>query len=315
LLGLETIRFQTGLYGGAVMRKIVVLGTTAILLGGCALPVPFQIASWALDGISVLVTQKSVSDHGISMIAQKDCAVWRGVVEGELCRDEIESDVLVAEDVSKPVLTTSFVAGSTERPVGGMTPSVPSRPSGQQIIAEQRQAGVTFSHAMTRVELPEQPIGAPVHALRAQPVKKAPVSMPVSIQTPVQVKEQPVLKPVKLAKWSPPAQPEYLDREPTKGIYFVIGSFRNQGNALRLTSRHKDLSATMITAKLGSKKIYRVVVGPVRTGEEKVAHKVLRRAGLIDTWAMRVNPSDWSITERAPGLLPKSGGEVARLSQ
>jgi len=286
-----------------------------MLLGGCALPVPLQIASWALDGISVLMTQKSVTDHGISIIAQQDCAVWRGVVEGELCRDEIDSDVLVAEDVSKPVLTTGFVAGSTERPVAVITPSVPSRPSGQQVIAEQRQAGVRFSHAMTRVEAPQQPISAPLHALRAQPAKKTPVLIPASIQMPVQVKAQPVLEPVKLAKWSPPAQPEYLDREPTKGIYFVIGSFRNQDNALRLTTRHKDLSATMITANLGSKKIYRVVVGPVRTGEEKVAHRVLRRAGLVDTWAMRVNPSDWSITERAPSLLPKPGGEVARLSR
>jgi len=127
------------------------------------------------------------------------------------------------------------------------------------------------------------------------------------------VKTQPVPQPVKLPKWAPPAQPEYLDREPTKGIYFVIGSFRNQDNASRLTAHHKGLSATMITANLGSKKIYRVVVGPVRKGEEKVVHKALRGAGLVDTWAMRVNPSDWSITQRAPDS--KAGGEVARLSQ
>ena len=291
------------------MLKIAVLGTTAMLLGGCALPVPLQIASWALDGISVLVTQKSVTDHGISLIAEKDCAVWRGVVEGELCRDEIESDVLVAEDVTKPVLATSFVAGSTERPVGVLTASVPRSPSGQQIIADQRQAGVTFSHAMARVELPEQPTRVPVHALRAQPITKA----PASLQTSLPIKAQPVPQPVKLVKWAPPAQPEYLDHEPTKGIYFVIGSFRNQDNASRLSARHNGLSATMIAAKLGSKKIYRVVVGPVRTGEEKVVHKALRRAGLVDTWAMRVNPSDWSITQRAPS--PKTGGEVARLSQ
>jgi len=43
---------------------------------------PLQVASWALDGISYIMTEKSVTDHGISVVAQKDCAVWRGVTAG-----------------------------------------------------------------------------------------------------------------------------------------------------------------------------------------------------------------------------------------
>ena len=43
------------------------------------MPLPFQIASWALDGISYIATEKSVTDHGISIIAQKDCALLRVV--------------------------------------------------------------------------------------------------------------------------------------------------------------------------------------------------------------------------------------------
>lgn len=72
-----------------------------LLLSGCAaLPVPVQIASWALDGISVIATQKSITDHGISIVADQDCAVWRGLTDGQLCRvhqdDSIESEVLTA---------------------------------------------------------------------------------------------------------------------------------------------------------------------------------------------------------------------------
>jgi hypothetical protein len=72
-----------------------------VLLGGCAaLPVPVQVASWALDGLSVITTQKSVSDHGISLVANQDCAVWRGLTENQLCRpylnDAIESEILTA---------------------------------------------------------------------------------------------------------------------------------------------------------------------------------------------------------------------------
>ena len=44
----------------------------------------------ALDGISYLTTQKSLTDHGLSVVSQKDCALWRGVTEGQICRDIIE---------------------------------------------------------------------------------------------------------------------------------------------------------------------------------------------------------------------------------
>ena len=33
------------------------------------------------------MTEKSMTDHGPSGVAQKDCAVWRGVTAGELCRE------------------------------------------------------------------------------------------------------------------------------------------------------------------------------------------------------------------------------------
>ena len=93
------------------MRKlalIIFLGTT---VGGCAaLPVPVQIASWALDGLSVITTQKSLTDHGLSMVSNQDCAIWRGFTEGEICRDSsIEVEVLTAvvatpDPQPKPVL-------------------------------------------------------------------------------------------------------------------------------------------------------------------------------------------------------------------
>ena len=64
----------------------------AILISGCAMPMPFQIASWALDGISYIATDKSVTDHGISIVAQKDCALLRVVQGQELCSTNDGSD-------------------------------------------------------------------------------------------------------------------------------------------------------------------------------------------------------------------------------
>ena len=52
------------------MRNFLLLIVGALLIGACAIPLPLQIASWALDGISMLATKKSVADHGLSILAQ-----------------------------------------------------------------------------------------------------------------------------------------------------------------------------------------------------------------------------------------------------
>ena len=57
------------------------------LLGGCGLPPAVMIASYAADGVSYVVTGKSVSDHGISEVTGRDCAVWRVVKGQSICKD------------------------------------------------------------------------------------------------------------------------------------------------------------------------------------------------------------------------------------
>ena len=68
------------------MRTAIVLGAAALAVSGCALlPVSAQVALLALDGVSFVVSKKSVADHGISIVVQQDCALWRGVTEGRFC--------------------------------------------------------------------------------------------------------------------------------------------------------------------------------------------------------------------------------------
>ena len=47
---------------------------------------PVQVASWILDGVSLVATQKSVNDHLLSVVAQQDCALFRGFTEGHVCK-------------------------------------------------------------------------------------------------------------------------------------------------------------------------------------------------------------------------------------
>ena len=95
--------------GGWVKRgAAVVLGS--VLLGACAIPVPLRVTSWALDGIAYLATEKSVTDHGISLVAQQDCALWRGFIGEQICRSEDGPAIAVAAAEGPASGIISFLA-------------------------------------------------------------------------------------------------------------------------------------------------------------------------------------------------------------
>ena len=56
-------------------------------LSGCivAMPPAVQAASFALDGLSYAATGKSVTDHAISAMANKDCAMARALNGEDIC--------------------------------------------------------------------------------------------------------------------------------------------------------------------------------------------------------------------------------------
>ena len=90
-----------------------------MLLGGCALPVPVQIASWAIDGLLYVTTDKTVADHGVSLVTQRDCAMLRVVTEGSLCRDDAVTMIASADAVSPTI--TDVGAEEVERPAAFAT--------------------------------------------------------------------------------------------------------------------------------------------------------------------------------------------------
>ncbi len=71
----------------------LVLAAAAISLSGCGLPPAVTYASTAADIISYLTTGKSVTDHGISMALEKDCALLR-VLDGPICIEEVEEEIV-----------------------------------------------------------------------------------------------------------------------------------------------------------------------------------------------------------------------------
>ena len=69
-----------------------------LFVAGCGLPPAVTIASFAIDAISLAVSEKTVADHALSQIAQKDCAMWRGFTGDELCIDGDSTFAIAAAD-------------------------------------------------------------------------------------------------------------------------------------------------------------------------------------------------------------------------
>ncbi len=78
-----------------MLRRLLII-VCPLFVGACALPLPLQLAAWTADGISYLMTSKSMSDHGLSAAVGQDCAVHRVVTEGAICREEADSETVLA---------------------------------------------------------------------------------------------------------------------------------------------------------------------------------------------------------------------------
>ncbi len=71
------------------------LAALAVVLSGCGLPPAVTVVSLVASGVSYVTTGKSVTDHGISMVLQKDCALLRGF-EGDICLEPDPAEQLAA---------------------------------------------------------------------------------------------------------------------------------------------------------------------------------------------------------------------------
>ncbi len=87
------------------MKPIATVVLGAVLCTGCA-PLPITVASLVADGVSYATTEKSLTDHGISALAEQDCAIHRLLTDGEMCHD-IEDETVIAnvERVETQTLT------------------------------------------------------------------------------------------------------------------------------------------------------------------------------------------------------------------
>lgn len=280
------------------MRKSVIVVGACALLGGCALPVPIQVASWAIDIISVVTTEKSITDHGLSALTSKDCALYRAVTEEDnvVCRDV---------DDRKDVMTAD--AGKDAKALADKD-ILPTAPGFEAIEAQVAKADTvsaidpTVAPSSETAVQPapgnEQPVTVNIDLAALQPVTEK-IDRPFVrfTQPEVDVVQVPATA-LQTAAVLPSAAVE--NGKPKEGFYYVIGSFRGSERAKRHMQTFRSLMPAVLHGKIGrdGRDVYRVVVGPFDGQERTGAFRRIKRAGIADTWAIRVSPKDWSIAAK-----------------
>ncbi len=83
------------------------------------------------------------------------------------------------------------------------------------------------------------------------------------------------------------------------GLYYVIGAFSRWNNAERLAARRGTIAPSIVTGMLDGRRLFRVAIGPFGRGEQKDVRSLLRRAGIYDAWAVRMDPADWFVAKSA----------------
>ncbi len=59
----------------------------ALLTGACAAPLALTGASYAADGGLLVASNKTSTDHFVSMVSNKDCALWRVLRGRAVCKE------------------------------------------------------------------------------------------------------------------------------------------------------------------------------------------------------------------------------------
>lgn len=236
---------------------------SVVVLSGCALPLPVRVASWALDGISYLATDKSITEHGISFVAKKDCSIVRGVMRKQLCIDGAPSDTAVAA-----------LDDGGDAEIG--TP-------GDDVEAFAK--ALADADDLDKFETAAGPASNPPNSQESTLIA-APTAAPTAAHR--VVRDDPVIATLSAAV--PPRRPQWQPRAVSTpvgpGFYYVVGSFRYMDNAQSLADDHPSLAPTIVEAPLDGETHFRVVVGPFERLRGKGLRGRLRRAGISDAWAI-----------------------------
>ncbi len=248
---------------------MLAVSSGVLFLSACAVPPSVQIASWVADGISYIATQKSLTDHGISLLAQRDCALWRGIKGEAICRNPDSGTFAVASGDGEK---------TPDIQRGEKTPDIQRGEKTPDIKRGEKTADGIF----------------------AVPIRAAPWFKAVTALTAVGTVGAGGRERGRARKALP------AERVAQSGLFYVIGSFTRFNFAQALVQRYGALNAYLVDASVGGSRLYRVVVGPFGQDRQYSVYRRIAEAGIDDAWATLMTLPAVRRTARMPlsGGLP-----------
>src|SRR5262245_5694345 len=145
------------------------------LLSGCGIPVGIAIASYAADGVLLVATDKTSTDHLVSMSSGKDCGLWRVVKGREVCVERKPGE--------KDPYDVDRSAPHREVGEGGMVTVYAAAPQGGRQLTEE-EAKVALAGKPVTVASQPQPASSTPSADRVPPVATDRRTVDVADSTP-----------------------------------------------------------------------------------------------------------------------------------
>lgn len=309
----------------------VVLGITMLSLSGCglvAIPPALTVASYAVDGVSYLVSGKSLTDHAVSEVAGADCAMWRLIKAQNPClNDEGEAETLVAfegEPYDPPphMNEPDFDWAPVDPAAGGELEQVALAPAVETVAAASAPEGTAGADEEGGVPNVLPAAGPLTRGVPNMPVKNlpapAPVTLPVRAAEPVA--PAPVGDPRGGGQLLAVAGGSVEDADLTQLAalpmddasapaaderrFLVIGSFLELANAERLVRRHPRLDPVIAPAVIGGERYWRVVTETATAEGAGPMRRWLARNGFATAWPIAACAAGTS----APGCLSFGDG-------
>ncbi len=276
-----------------------------LILAGCGLPPAVTIASYALDGISFLSTGKSVGDHALSVVAQRDCALWRVVKDELVCREYRDgersillafaeawekrspggnSDVPDAEDGAteidwrdtRPVVQTAADPVLIPRTMSHLLPAL----DGVAKVAPTLQSAATVFFSGKPLTGQPTPDGIADSAAENDNDLILPVPQALQWKPVITVESQPAVPAA--------ASPEAVADKPIGTTVLIVGSFRKKNNARRAAGSLRSFRPVVVPVRIADKTFYRVVAGPFAPAAIKRRRGALESEGVLDVWSAKL---------------------------
>ena len=280
-----------------------------VVLTGCGAPLGLQIASVFADGVSLLTTDKTLTDHGLSALTEKDCAVWRGFKGEEICRDgtfdatdvanleispparepDMEPDV---EDSAIPEtpLARAGPAPSLWNPPGNQLGNRPGNQPGDaktaSLMESPAESSAPFFAKVETASLPEIKAPAPKGSQSLETLETGETGKAPKARSPV---DAPMDAPMDAPAPAPaPAKPTETAAEVKGGTFYVLASYRRLTNAKRFARSQAKWSPKILLGTASGRHVYRVAVGPADGARAFQLKARLQRDGLKDAWALKL---------------------------